>query len=508
MDELTHRRRWGILAVLSICLLIPVLDTMILQVALQRIQAELGATQSELQWAVDAYTLVFAALLFATGALADAFGRKRILLLGLLAFGIASALCAFASSPGELVLFRAIKGIGAAAMPATSLAILTHVFPAEERARAIGIWSGVSGLGVALGPVVGGVLLEYFWWGSVFLVNVPVVLAGLALIAWLVPESRSPGRRAIDPLGTLCSIGGIGLLVYAIIHGGEAGNWLGAGVLLPLGGAVLLLVLFVLAERRIADPAIDLSLFRSPVFTAGSSAVAIGFFVQSGGFFALVFYLQLVRANSPLETGLLFLPVAVGTVIAATRSAALAQRFGANVVVGGGLAVSGLFFAGSAFWTPSTPVWLLELGFGVFGLAFGCVLGPATAAAMSVVPPAKAAAGSAVNSTVRQLGAALGIALVGSVLSVGYRNGMGSAAELLPSAMRAEAADSLGATLAVRAQAGDRAGELVEAAGRAFAEGMAAAVWTAAVAALLGAVLTALLLPGRAPAKARAGAPG
>ncbi|WHT19080.1 DHA2 family efflux MFS transporter permease subunit [Crossiella sp. CA-258035] len=508
MDELTHRRRWGILAVLSGCLLIPVLDTMILQVALQRIQAELGATQSELQWAVDAYTLVFAALLLTTGALADAVGRKRILLLGLLAFGIASALCAFAASPGELVLFRAVKGIGAAAVPATSLAILTTVFPAEERARAIGIFSGVSGLGVALGPVVGGLLLEHFWWGSVFLVNVPVVLAGLVLVGWLVPESRSARRRPLDPLGALLSIGGIGLLVYAIIHGGEAGDWLGAGVLLPLGGAVALLALFVLAERRTSDPAVDLGLFRSPVFTAGSCAVAIGFFVQSGGFFALVFYLQLLRGNSPLETGLLFLPVAVGTVLGSTRGAALSRRFGPNAVVGGGLAVSGLFFAGSACWAASTPVWLLELLFGVFGLAFGCVLGPATAAAMSVVPPERVAAGSAVSSAVRQIGAALGIAVVGSVLSVGYRSSLGGAAGLLPEPLRERAADSLGATLAVREQAGARAGELGEAAFAAFLDGMAAAVWTAAAAALLGAVLAAVLLPGRVPARAGTGVPG
>ncbi|MCW2527724.1 MAG: EmrB/QacA subfamily drug resistance transporter, partial [Pseudonocardiales bacterium] len=258
MDQETiQRRRWGILSVLVICLLVVILDNTILNVALKTIQEDLGASQSQMQWAVDSYALVFAGLLITMGVLGDRLGRKKVLLFGMVAFGITSALCSFAQDSNQLIIFRALMGIGAAAVQPQTLSIIQNVFEPHERAKAIGIWAGASGVAIALGPITGGALLKYFWWGSIFLVNVPIVVVGVIAIVLLVPESKNPNPGRLDPAGVLLSIAALVLLVFGIIEGGNSNEWLTINALGAIVAGVVLLALFVYLQKRSTHPTID-----------------------------------------------------------------------------------------------------------------------------------------------------------------------------------------------------------------------------------------------------------
>lgn len=324
IPEHVHRRRWVILGVLILSLLIVVLDNSILNVAIKTISTPaptgLGATQSELEWAINAYTLVFAGLLFTAGLLGDRLGRKKMLLGGLAVFGLGSALAAFSGSPAELIGFRAVMGLGAAfVMPAT-LAVLMNVFERDEQPKAIGIWAGGVGLAIAIGPVTGGLLLAHFWWGSVFLVNVPIVLTALALMLWLVPDSRDPDPGRIDPLGVVLSVTGLVLLVYGIIKGGQLADFTDPTVLTTVGAGLAVLAAFVVVEKRSTHPSIDMAYFKNKVFSAAIIAIALVFFALLGVTFFAVFYTQSVRGYSPLETGLLMLPLAAAQMIFAPRA--------------------------------------------------------------------------------------------------------------------------------------------------------------------------------------------
>lgn len=275
----------------------------------------IGATQSELEWAINSYTLVFAGLLFTAGLLGDRIGRKKVLLAGTLVFGLGSALAASSASPGELITWRALMGFGAAfVMPAT-LAVLMNVFERDEQPRAIGIWAGSVGLGIAIGPITGGVLLEHFWWGSIFLVNVPVVVLALIAMAILVPDSRDPKPGKVDPLGVGLSIVGLVLLVYGIIRGGELADFTDTTVILAIVGGLLVLAGFVWHEKRSSHPAIDITYFRKPAFSAAVAAIALVFFALMGVTFFSAFYLQSVRGYSALQSGLLILPLAAAQMV-------------------------------------------------------------------------------------------------------------------------------------------------------------------------------------------------
>jgi len=288
--ETIHARRWGILSVLIFSLLVVVLDNTVLNVALKRIQDELGASQSELEWSINSYTLVFAGLLFTFGLLGDRFGRKRMVVTGLALFGASSLLSAYAQTPGQLIGARALMGIGAAAILPATLAIITNVFDAKERGRAIGVWAGAVGIGIVLGPVVGGALLEHFWWGSVFLINVPVVVLGIVLISAIVPESKDPNPGRLDPVGVLLSIVGLVLLAYGIIKGGQLASISQPEVYLPVVAGIALLGLFVWYESRSDHPSLDVTLFRNPVFSTSVSAIALIFFAMMGLLFFTTFY--------------------------------------------------------------------------------------------------------------------------------------------------------------------------------------------------------------------------
>lgn len=424
--ETIQRRRWSILSVLVICLLVVIMDNTILNVALKTIQSSLDASQSQMQWAVDSYALVFAGLLITWGVIGDRIGRKKVLLLGMTCFGVTSALCSFAHNPTELIIFRSLMGIGAAAVQPQTLSIIQNVFEPEERGKAIGIWAGSSGMAIALGPIAGGALIKYFWWGSVFLVNVPFVIVGVIAIFLLVPESKDPRPQKVDPSGVLLSIVALVLLVYGIIEGGNSNHWLTVQALGAVALGVALLALFVVLQRRSSHPTIDVNLFKNRQFAAGGAAIALTFFALMGSTFYLAYFLQGVRNYTPLAAGVALIPVAVGVMGFAPIAARLSTRFGTRYVAGGGLTLVGLCMASYVFVGQDTGQWFIEVLMFGQGAGMGLTMAPATNAIMSAVPREKAGAGSAVNNTVRQVAGALGVAILGSILAVVYRGQLGA----------------------------------------------------------------------------------
>ncbi|MFF0478655.1 MFS transporter [Streptomyces sp. NPDC004284] len=509
VPEAVHRRRWAVLGVLMLSLLIVVLDNSILNVAVKTIAAPaptgIGATQSELEWSINSYTLVFAGLLFTSGLLGDRLGRKKVLLFGITVFGIGSALAAFSGSPGELIGYRAVMGFGAAFVMPSTLAVLMNVFERDEQPKAIGIWAGSVGLAIAIGPITGGILLEHFWWGSIFLVNVPVVLLALALMLWLVPDSRDPNPGRVDIPGVLLSVVGLVLLVYGIIRGGELASFTDVTVLAPVLGGLAVLAGFVLHERRSDHPAIDMAYFRKPAFAAAVAAIALVFFALMGVTFFSAFYLQSVRGYTALESGLLILPLAVAQMVFAPRARLVVERFGARAVCTAGMLLVAAGLAAFALFEADTPVWALEAVFFVQGAGMAHIMPPVTVAVMQALPREKAGSGSAINNTFRQVGGALGVAVLGSVLSTTYRGEIEGHLGGVPAALRATAGESVEATLAVAEKLGPAGKDLVAPAYRAFLDAMHVTALASAAIALAGAVVVAAFLPGR---RAPGGAPG
>jgi DHA2 family multidrug resistance protein-like MFS transporter len=499
-----HPRRWAILAVLVVSLLVVVLDNTVLNVALRTIadpKHGLGATQSDLEWAINSYTLVFAGLLFTAGVLADRFGRRLVLIGGLALFGIASLASAYAESPNQLIWARALMGIGGAAVMPSTLSIISNVFDPRERGRAIGVWAGSVGLAVAIGPLVGGFLLEHFWWGSVFLINVPVALAGVVLVATLVPESRDPKPGRIDFLGVLLSIAGLVLLTYGVIEGGDHGfgdvrSW---GTLI---GAVVVLGSFILYERWVTFPSLDVKLFANRQFSASVGSIGLVFFAAMGSLFFMAFYLQLVRGYSPLASGALMVPFAVAQMVFAPQSAKMVKRFGPKGVSTVGLIMVAIGLSGFVFFSATTPIWLLGVLFFVMGAGMANVMPPATESIMAALPREKAGVGSAVGNTIRQVGGALGVAVLGSILSAVYRDDVKSAVAGLPAGARDAAGTSISGAYGVAAQAGPAGGELISRANDAFINAMHYAAIGSVVFALLGALTVFIWLPGKRPSGA------
>ncbi|MFI6102629.1 MFS transporter [Streptomyces sp. NPDC051310] len=504
VPEAVHRRRWVILSVLMFSLLIVVLDNSILNVAVKTVAAPaptgLGATQSELEWAINAYTLVFAGLLFTSGLLGDRIGRKKALLFGLVVFGTGSALAALADAPGELIAYRALMGFGGAfVMPAT-LAVLMNVFERDEQPRAIGIWAGSVGLGIAIGPVTGGLLLEHFWWGSIFLVNVPVVAVALIAMVLLVPDSRDPNPGRLDPLGVVLSVVGLVLLVYGIIRGGELADFTDPTSLWPLLGGLAVLTGFVLHELRTDHPAIDMALFRKPPFSGAVAAISLVFFALMGVTFMSAFYLQSLRGYSALQAGLLVLPLAVAQMLFAPRARLAVARFGARAVCTAGMLLIAACLASFAFYDASTPVWVLELVLFVQGVGMAHVMPPVTVSVMQSLPRARAGSGSAISNTFRQVGGALGVAVLGSVLSTAYRGGIEDRLGAVPEgAARDAAGESIEGTLAAAERLGPAGRELLPSAYDAFLGAMHVTALVSTAVALAGTVVVAAALPARRP---------
>ena len=493
-DNPAYQRRWWILGVLSLSLLVISLDNTILNVALPSIEGDLGASASDLQWIVDSYVLVFAGLLLTAGSLGDRFGRRRALLLGLTVFGAGSALSALAGSTDQLIASRALMGVGAAFIMPTTLSVLTNVFPAEERGKAIGVWAAVAGIGVAVGPITGGWLLEHFEWTAVFVVNLPVVALGLAGAMLLVPESRDPKQSALDPVGAGLSIAGLTTLVWAIIEAPQRG-WGSASVVLAFTVGAVLLTAFVRWELRTRTPMLDVRLFRNGAFSGASGAIALAFFALFGTIFFLTQYLQGVLDYTALEAGVRTLPVAGGLVLGGPLSARIAQRIGARVVVAAGLTTVAAGLALLSQVEVDSGYGLIAASLAVFGVGMGAAMAPATESIMSSLPQANAGVGAAMNDTTRMVGGSLGVAVLGSLLSSGYRGDMESVTADLP-AQAAPAGDSLGAASSIAERlGGDTGATLTRAADAAFTSAMGDALMVGAAVALAGAALALKVMP-------------
>nr|WP_277605766.1 MFS transporter [Glycomyces sp. L485] len=484
-----------------VSLIVVVLDNTVLNVAMKTLADPnhgVGASQSELAWMINSYTLVFAGLLFAAGVIGDRVGRKRMLLIGLVVFGTASLLSAYSATPDQLIWYRALMGAGAAVMMPSTLSLLRDVFSNKEFPKALGIWTGAVGIGGAVGPIVGGALLERFWWGSVFLINVPIVIFGIIAIIVLAPESKGSQARP-DLVGMALSMLGLVSLTYGIIEAGDAGSWTGVEVWGAIALGVLILVGFVLWERHIPYASLDMKLFKSTRFSASSAIITLTFFGMMGLMFFMTFYLQLLKGFTPLETGLLFLPFGASMLVFAPLSNGMVQRFGAKTVgivamllVMTNFAVTGLVF------DAETSVWVVIGLFFITGAGMANLMPPAMNTLMSSVSKERAGVASALGNTLRQTGGALGVAVLGTVMAQSYRSEITDAAPQLPDAARESYASTYGAieTGAIPAEA---VGAVTQAANESFVTALHVTALTAVGVGLIGLIVIAAFFPGKRP---------
>jgi EmrB/QacA subfamily drug resistance transporter len=506
-NDAVYRRRWWILAVLCLSLLIVGIDGTIVNVALPSIVRELGATSSQLQWIVDAYTLVFASFLLFAGSLGDRHGRKTALTAGLIVFGAGSLASALAGSAGALIGTRAIQGFGAAFIMPATLSILTNVFPPAERARAIGIWAGVSGIGVAVGPITGGYLLDHFYWGSIFLVNMPVIAVALVAGWLLVPNSRDPHAEELDLVGTVLSVVTLVTLLYGIIEGPSRG-WTDSLIIGAFIVGTLLLVGFIVWELRSSHPMLDVTFFKDPRFSAASIAVTLVFFAMFGALFFLSQYLQFVLGYDPLQAGIRLLPIAGALVIAAPLSPLLVARIGTKIVVTAGLTLVAIALLVLSRATIDSGYGLVAIVLVILGVGMAIAMAPATDSIMGSLPPEKAGVGSAVNDTTREIGGALGVAILGSVTASSYRSAIAATPVYAAAAKQspqgaAALKDSVGGAAAVAARLpANLAAIVTKTANAAFVHALSHTVVVGAVVALIGAAVAAIFLPARPRAHA------
>ncbi len=494
IDPDVYAHRWRTLGVLCLSLTIVMVANMSLNLALPSIARDLDASTTALQWMVDSYALVFAGLLFTAGTLGDRFGRKGALQAGLLLFLVGAAIAATADTAGMVIAGRGVMGVAAAFVMPSTLSIITAVFPPAERGRAIATWAGVAAGTAALGPTGSGLLLEHFWWGSVFLVNVPLVVAALiAGVRW-VPTSRDPEGHPLDVPGALLSMVGVGALVYAIIEAPVHG-WADPVTLAAFAGAAIVLGLFAWRETTARDPMLDLRLFRDRRFSVASGGIALTYFAMFGTFFLSAQFLQLVLGLSALEAGLLQLPMSAVMLLVAPRVPSVSARYGVARVVPVGLALVALgLVVLSQLDASSHPltVWLA-----IIPMAFGVAAtgAPLTTVLMSAVPAGRAGVGSAMNDTSRELGGALGVAVLGSVLTTRYGSALAPAVADLPEQARTVATSGLAGALRVAGDLGAGGQGLADTARQAFLDGFGLAALVAAGLALLTAVAAARLLP-------------
>ena len=501
------RRKPLILASLLLAAFAISVDTTIVNVALPTVVRELHASTTQLEWVVDAYNLVFAALVLAAGNLGDRVGRKGVLLAGLGVFGAATIAGGLGQSPGELIAARAVMGLGAALIFPATLSLLTNVFTERgERARAIGLWGATTGIGIALGPIVGGWLLERDGWQSVFFALAPIAALGLILVSLYVPSSRDPGAPRADRPGLALSTAAMAILIYTIIEAPNSG-WVGIRSIAGFALAASLLVAFIAWERRAATPMLDVGLFRNLRFSAASGAVTISFFSLMGFIFLVTLYFQLLKGYAPFSTGIRLLPVATLTGITSALGTGLAVRSGTKLVVAAGLVSLAAGLAWTSTASASTTYLTIAGQMVLIGSGIGLTSAPATESIMGAVPRAKAGVGSAVNDATRILGGTLGVAVIGSIYASLYAsrlaNGLGAH---LPGPAAGAAKSSVGGALGAADQLaagghGDLATTLRDAASAAFFHGFALACLVAAGVVIAGALVVLALLPAHPTAR-------
>ena len=498
-----HDRRWFSLAVLAGSLLVITLDNTILNVAIPSLVRDLNASTSQLQWIIDGYTLVFAGLLLTAGSLGDRFGRKGMLQIGLFIFGLASLASSFATSPSQLIVTRAIMGVGGAMIMPATLSLLTNIFhDPRERARAIGVWAAVAGASGALGPVIGGLLLRWFSWHSIFFVNVPLIVVLLLAGRVLLPTSKAPKANRLDPVGAVLSIVGLVVLLWAVIEGPVLG-WGSPVVIGGIAAGIVLIAAFAAWELWSDHPMLDMRFFRNRRFTAANIAITLVFFAMFGQMFVMSQYMQVVLGYSPLGAGLRMLPMSVVMMLTAPMAPRVVERIGTKLVVGSGLCIAalGVFIISTVPVSDGYPRLLM----GVMTLAFGMglTMAPATESIMGSLPPTKAGVGSAMNDTTRQVGGALGVAVLGSILASVYRPGVESALEGIGVAAPAVAASAEsvgGAILRVAPSYPDPVigARIAELAAESYVDGIHVAMKVGAAAILFAAFVVFRWLPARA----------
>ncbi len=501
MNARPSERKGLILAVLCLSVFLVVVDNTIVNVALPSLSKSLGASNSALQWVVDGYSLPFAGLLLAGGGLSDRWGRKRTMQWGLLFFGLFSLGAALSTSTGELIAARALMGVSAAFIFPATLSILTVTFDdSRERARALGIWSATSGLAVAFGPITGGALITHFWYGSVFLINVPIVVVTLIAGYLIIPESKNPFRRPLDPVGLFLGTAGITSLVLAIIQGPTWG-WRSVTTLGLFVASAILLVAFSVFELHREGPLLDVRVFKIPAFSSGSSAIAMAFFGLFGFIFLMTQYFQLVRGYSALSAGVHTLPFAIITMVMTPLGALLALRVGARYVVSGGLVIMGVGLYWVSVQTTDAAYWgPIVLSMVVLGTGFSMITAPSTAAIMGSLAPEQIGAGSAVNNVTRELGGTMGVAILGSVFSSLFGPQIIEAFRGVPlsSAQVATAQSSMQAALATaHALPTSVQPDVLDGVTRAFMSGFHRACLVGAIVLVITGLVTNRFLPGR-----------
>ncbi|MDQ1425765.1 MAG: hypothetical protein QOD72_3263 [Acidimicrobiaceae bacterium] len=500
-DQAIHDRRWWALGVLCLSMLVIALDNTILNVALPALVHDLSASTSQLQWIVDGYTLVFAGLLLTGGSLGDRFGRRGALGIGLLVFCAGSVLSAVATSASMLIFTRCVMGMGAALIMPATLSLLTNIFhDPRERGRAIGIWAAVAGGGGAIGPVVGGFLLQHFWWGSVFLVNVPVTFVAFMAGRYVLPISRDHEVPRLDPLGAVLSIGGLVALLWGVIEAPTEG-WTDPKVVVWFVVGALVIAGFVLWELHSSHPMLDVRFFENRRFTAASAAITMTFFALFGAMFLITQYLQTVLGYSALQAGIRMLPMACLMFCIAPLAPRLVERVGTKLVVGGGLmmAAAGMAVASQVPVAHGYPHLLIAMA--MLSTGMGCIMAPATESIMGSLPRNKAGVGSAMNDTTRQVGGALGVAVIGSVLASFYRPAITSkvgALNVSPSVL-STARDSVGGAVQVGATLPAATGNaLIAIAKTEFVHAFASALLVGGGIIAIAAVVVFVFLPARA----------
>jgi EmrB/QacA subfamily drug resistance transporter len=506
--DTVYRRRWLTLLVLCISLIVITLDNTILNVAIPTlahpvIRGGLGATASQLQWIVDSYVLVFAGLLLTAGSLGDRYGRYRCLAFGLAVFGIGSVLSAFASSADVLIGTRALMGIGGAFIMPATLSIITNVFTdPRERGKAIGVWAGVSALGIGIGPITGGILLEHFWWGSIFIVNVPIVIIGLVLGFFFVPESKDPTHAALDPVGAVLSIVALGSILWAVIEAPSHG-WGAPEIIAGFVIGFVVLGSFFVWELHSSHPMLDMRFFKNPRFSAASGAITLVFLSLFGTLFLTTQYLQSVLGYSTVKAGAVVLPQAIMLMIFAPLSSVWVQKWGNKKVVTTGLLLVATSFVLYLMFTPDSGV-LLIIGVTMLtGVGMANVLAPCTDSIMGSLPRAKAGVGSAVNDTTRQMGGAVGVAVFGSLMASHFTSEMTDklGGGGIPTQLFAQVKDNVGHAIAVATEvpaARQFANRIIAAANDSFVSGLHLVALVAAGITVIAAIGVVLFLPARA----------
>lgn len=495
--DTVYKKRWSTLVVLCLSLMVVMVGNTALNVALPVLAGELAASNSQLQWMVDAYSLVFAGMLFTAGAIGDRYGRKGILQVGLILFGAASFYAGvFANSAETLIVARATMGLaGAMIMPAT-LSILTNIFPPKERAKAVGVWSGISGAGIAFGPLLTGFVIEHFSWHAVFLINIPLIVLGLTLGAILIPRTSDPKHTNLDPLGAIFSIVGLVSLVYAIIEAPHNG-WLSSETL-GLGGlGIVTIIMFVLWELRTKSPMLDVKLFRNRAFSVSSLTLTLVFFALMGIFFNISQLMQLVFEYTPLESAVRMLPIAFAIMISAPFSSKLVEKFGNRRTVAAGMVLIALGTFMLSRIGIESPYEALVASMITVALGMGTAMSPTTDLLMSAVPKNRAGMGSATNDVTRELGASLGIAVLGSLLASQYSAKIAPIAAQVPEVARSAVEQSLAGALAVAERAGEVGQPLVLAAKQAWVVSYQHSLVIGAVIIAVAAVIAFIGLPNR-----------